>query len=364
MLIGIDASRVEEKLATGTENYSKELILSLANIDQKNNYRLYVKENFDPILKNLPSNFEIKVIKNKKFWTLIGLSKEMLKNPPDILFVPAHTLPIFTPKKTLVTIHDFAWKYFPEAYGKQEIRIQKLAISRAIKKRAKIIVYSKSTFEDLIRFYRPEKKNIFFVPMGFDSSKFSRQLNDQIDLEISQPYILSVGRLEKRKNTENLIRAYILLRQERKIKHKLILAGKPGYGYDEIKKIIDQSGEIKKDILELGYVDDKKLPTLYHNASVFVYPSLYEGFGFPILEAFAAGIPVVTSNTSSMPEVADKAAILINPEKPFEIAAAISQIINKSKLAELLTTKGKKQVDKYSWKNCAEETLKVITREE
>jgi glycosyltransferase involved in cell wall biosynthesis len=193
--------------------------------------------------------------------------------------------------------------------------------------------------------------------MGFDPPKNS---GNNKEFKKYQPYILSIGRLEKRKNTLNIIKSYLLLRKERKIKHKLLLAGKPGYGYAEIKTEIEKNQKYKNDIVELGFVSNDKLSSLYTNAAILLYPSLYEGFGYPILEAYSYGVPVITANTSSMPEVANGGALLVNPNSTFEIAAAMSQIINKPEIANKLNFKAKKVLTKYSWERCAEETLNVI----
>ena len=358
MLIGIDAGAGWIKTKTGAENYSKNLILALAKIDQKNQYLLYAPGPLDRDFDNLPKNFKIKILKYIKFWTHTKFAWEIFRNPPDVLFCPSHILPPFSPKKSVITIHDFAWKYFPEAYSKTSLWLQKTAIERAMRKKAQIIVYTQSTLRDLKKFYKIENSKISFVPMGFDRSRYqkTRACSDKI----IGPYILSVGRLERRKNTAGIVKSYLLLRKERKIKEKLVLVGKPGIGYGEIKNLINSAGEIKNDIIETGYVSDKELRALYSGASLFVFPSLIEGFGFPILEAFAAEIPVVTSNISSMPEVANGAALLVNPKKPFEIAAAMSQILNKPALRRFLVLKGRSRLKYYSWENCAKETLKVF----
>jgi len=360
MFIGIDASRAARKIRTGTENYSRNLIFNLAKIDKSNSYILYVGPDYDGCFDTLGKNFNVKIIQNKRFWTQIGLSSEMLRSKPDVLFVPSHILPLVTPKKTVVTIHDLAWKYFPQAYSKGEIRLQNLAIKRAIKKKSRIIVYSKSTASDLKKFYRIDSDRIHFVSMGFAPSASNAELSVNLKDKIDGKYILSVGRLESKKNLVNLIKAYTMLRSEKDTKEKLVLVGKPGYGYYEIKQEIDQNKKFKNDIILTGFVSDYDLAALYSHASLFAFPSFYEGFGFPVLEAFAAGVPVVTSKTSSMPEVAGSGALFINPEKPFEIAAAMSQILNKPELAKKLVDAGKDQLKKYSWDKCAEETLAVL----
>ena len=380
MIIGIDASRAVKKQRTGTENYSRNLIFELAQIDEKNQYTLYVGSDYDGSFSNFPRNFSVKIIPNKKYWTQFGLSLEMVKKKPDVLFVPSHMLPTISGKSSVVTIHDLAWKYFPEVYSKNEIKTQDFSIRRAITKKARIIVYSKSTESDLKKFYPRSAKLIKFVSMGFDSSghcdlpigdpvgeERRGNLKNQIASSekssalamTKQPYILFVGRLESKKNIINLIKAYTMLRSEREVKERLVLVGSPGFGYEEIKKEISSS-KFAEDIIETGFVSDADRNALYNGATLFAFPSLFEGFGFPILEAFAAEIPVVTSRVSSMPEVAGSGAILINPKKPFEIAAAMSQILNKPELSRKLVRAGQKELLKYSWDNCARTTLKVL----
>jgi len=359
MIIGIDASRAITKQRTGTEKYSRELIFAMAKIDQTNSYRLYVGPNYDGSFNNLPNNFKVVIINRNKLWTQIGLSLEIIKNKPNVLFVPSHILPPLTPKHTVTTIHDLAWKYFPEAYSPKEIRLHDLGVRRAIKKNASIIVYSKSTFSDLKKYYRIDDKKVHLVPMGFTSKPGDGDISNKITDVSNSPYILFVGRLESKKNLVNLIKAYEMLRSERKILHRLVLVGKPGFGYEDIKKEIESS-KFSADIFETGFVSDAERDYLYKKAELFAFPSLFEGFGYPILEAFAAGIPVVTSKISSMPEVAGRGAILVNPKKPFEIAAAMSQIINKPALKSKLVRAGNSELLKYSWEACARATLKVL----
>ncbi|MEI8060878.1 MAG: glycosyltransferase family 1 protein [Candidatus Berkelbacteria bacterium] len=360
MIIGIDASRAVKKQRTGTENYSRNLIFELAQIDGKNQYTLYVGSDYNGCFDNFPKNFSVKIIPNKKYWTQVGLSLEMVKKKPDVLFVPSHMLPTISGKISVITIHDLAWRYFPEVYSKNEIKTQDFSIRRAITKKARIIVYSKSTESDLKKFYPRSAKLIKFVPMGFNFEQSEAKLSIELQNKIGEKYILFVGRLESKKNIINLIKAYTMLRSEREVKEKLVLVGSPGFGYEEIRKEISGS-KFAEDIIETGFVSDADRNALYGGATLFAFPSLFEGFGFPILEAFAAEIPVVTSRFSSMPEVAGSGAILVNPKKPFEIAAAMSQILNKPELSRKLVRAGQKELLKYSWDNCARTTLKVLT---
>jgi glycosyltransferase involved in cell wall biosynthesis len=195
--------------------------------------------------------------------------------------------------------------------------------------------------------------------MGFNSESSGGTASEKIRDISESPYILFVGRLESKKNLVNLVKAYEMLRSERRINHRLVLVGKPGYGYEEIKKEIEAS-KFSDDIVETGFISDADRDLLNKKAELFAFPSLFEGFGYPILEAFVAGIPVVTSKISSMPEVAGHGAILVNPKKPFEIAAAMSQIINKPDLKSKLIKAGNSELSKYSWETCARATLKVL----
>lgn len=381
MLIGIDASRANLNKKTGTENYSSFLIDWLCKIDTKNNYVLYSRLPLEDELFKLPSNFRNKVICLKRFWTQIGLSWQMLINPPDVLFIPAHVMPLIYPKKTVVTIHDLAYKYFPEAYPYFDLKYLDWSTKKAVEKAAKIIVPSQATKNDLIKFYNANPQKIIVIYHGCDTERFKPDLSKEkiwkvllkygilksnsslkfVDSqpEMDVPYILYVGRIEDKKNIKNLIVAFSLLKKERGMEHKLVLAGKPGYKYDEIRKIIQNLG-LEKEIIETGFVDDEDLPYLYAGADIFVFPSRYEGFGLPILEAFACGVPVIASNCSSIPEVVGEAALLVDTNKPISLAAVMSKVIHNENLKKDMIWKGFAQVKKFTWRQCAEETLRVL----
>jgi len=359
MIIGIDASRASIKQKTGTEVYSYNLIKHLAKCDHKNQYILYTNRalKFDFLL---PKNFKVKVLSFLKFWTQIRLAWEMLIRQPDILFIPAHTIPWIHPKNTVVTIHGLEYEHFPEAYSRFDLWHLRKSTRLASKWAKKIITISQNTKKDLIKFYGVRDEQIKVVHLGYQKYEVrSKKYEAAGTFRFPKPYLLFVGRLEKRKNLVRLVKAFARLKNNKKIVHKLVLAGKPGYGYEQIKCSIKELG-VEKDVILPGYVLDKDLPDLMKNADIFVYPSLYEGFGMPILEAMNLGVPVVASNISALPEIAGEAALLVDPLNTDEIADAIWRVVTNKELKEDLVKKGLEQVKKFSWEKCAKETLIVL----
>lgn len=378
MLIGFDGSRIAKKFHTGTEHYSTELLKALAKIDHKNKYIIYSPKAIDQRVGKLPNNFSFKIIPFGRLWTQIRLSWEMLtKKNPDVLFIPSHTIPLVHPKKTVVTVHDLAFKYFPELYDKISLLYQDFGLQIAVKSASQIITVSENSKKDIIKFCQVPAEKITVIYHGYNQKLYKPHTKEEIArknelgkkslfpskvIEYS-PYIFFVGRLEHKKNILNMLKAYSLLRREPKIKHKLVLAGNPGHGYDEIKKYKNNlPQEIKRDIIELGYVEDHDLASWMKNADLFFFPTAFEGFGLPILEAFAAGTPVVASNNTSIPEIAGHAALLINPQKPYDMAVALSKVINDKKLRYSMVSKGLVRASLFSWQKSAEKTLDVLEK--
>jgi len=365
MIIGIDASRAGTKQKTGTEYYSYEIIKSLLEIDKTNHYILYSKNRLEGELANLPKNAVNKILKFPRLWSQIRLSSEMIKNPPDVLFVSAHTIPIRHPKNTVVTIHDVGFRQFPDLYTPLERYYHNFSMKFSVRYAKKIIAISNATKRDLIKIYNADEskmtviyhgydKNKYFVEKNFDEQKYKDQLK-------YAPYLFFIGRLEAKKNIVNLVKAYAMLRKEPKNHHKLVLAGRPGYRYEDIKTQIDNLPEnIRTDVIELGYVPDEDAAKYLRGADILVFPSKFEGFGMPLVEAMASGVPVVASNTTSIPEVVEDAGILCNPDKPFDFAAACSKIINSKLARDNLVAKGLKRAKDFSWTDAAKKTLKVI----
>ncbi len=393
MKIAIDTSRIDISKKTGTEYYSLEIIKNLLLIDssKKNQYILYSRKPISKLLSEFSGNcFTNKIISLPRFWTQIGLAWKMLKNKPDVLFIPAHTIPWIHPKKTVAVIHGLEYEYFSDAYSFFEKFHLRLTTKLALKWAEKIIVPSQSTKNDLIKFYQADPKQIEVIYHGINQEKygiekekchpelvsgsisefvqkksyshFCKKENNRFRNKFGMtdsPYILFIGRIEKRKNLARLIQSFNFIKEKYKISHQLILTGKKGFGFKEIQKVRENS-PYKNDIILKDYVSEKEKKDLLKNADVFAFVSLYEGFGFPILEAMEVGVPVVASNNSSLLEIAGDAALLVNSQNTEEISQAIYKILSDDSLRKSLIEKGKENIKRFSWQNCAQKTLEVL----
>jgi len=355
MKIGIDASKFSVLQKTGTEYYTEEIIRRLIS-DTHNNYILYSQK---PLSLNLPSHCSNIVIPFPYLWTQVGLSLKMLTQPPDVLFIPAHVIPIIHPKNTVFTCHDLAFRRFPAFYSPFQRLYLEASVKQAVKRASRIIAVSESTKKDLITFYGCPPEKIVVIYHGYNKQIY--HTNIKAKRKIESPYILFVGRIEERKNIRGLVTAFALLKKKSYSSLKLVLAGKQGYGYSQIKQFIDERlSNVRHDIIELGYVDEKQLPSLYFHASAFIFPSFYEGFGFPVIEAMASGCPVVCSDIAPLREIADDAALFFNPHDPKEMAQKLQQVIADQTLNRKMAAKGLKNAKRFSWEQCAKQTNEVL----
>ena len=334
MVIGINTVAAFNKQRTGVEEYTYQLIkhLTMLNRAQEHRFVLYNKE-------NLKWPFPM--------WTQIRLSTEMAFNKPDVLFIPVHVLPLIHPKNSVVTIHGLEYEYYPQMYPRKRLSYLRWSTKYALKNANKIIAISENTKKDLVELYNGNPEKIHVIHHGVITPNL-------VDIDKSnQPYILYIGRLETKKNINGLVRAFELLKKRYQVPHKLVLAGLKGYGYDRMN--------FSKDIILKGYVTEKEKWQLLKNADMFVFPTFYEGFGMPILEAQISGCPVITSNVSSIPEVAGDGAILIEPRNIEEICDRMYQVIEDKEFKKRLINYGYNNVKKFSWEKCSKETLRVLT---
>lgn len=360
MLIGIDASQAAKEKRTGVENFCRELILNLIKSDKTNSYIFYSDQPFT--LPEKSKNVKVLVSPMIRFWHNLKLPKMINATKPDVFISPGYMLPIGTNAKMISIIHDFAPKYFSKAYTRKDKILQNLSINRAIAKSKAILFVSKNTLNDFNKFYGGYKGITGVLYQSYDHQTFRREKGDGYR-PTKSPYILSVGRLEERKNSKNLIKAYGILRSKYpSIEHKLVLSGKKGFRFNEIKREIGQLGSISKDVILNGFVSSDDMYSMFHNAEVFVFPSLYEGFGIPILEAFSAGVPVACSDSSSLPEVAGDAALYFNPEKPEEIAESLYKILSDSNIRKNLINNSKKRLPLFTWEKSIPQLLKIMQR--
>ncbi|MFA6306834.1 MAG: glycosyltransferase family 1 protein [Patescibacteria group bacterium] len=421
MLIGIDASRANRKFKGGTEWYSYYLIRELAKIDSKNQYILYsdkpltggladlTDENYSAKpgkidgygwqeIKSPNCNFRVKILNwpFTFFWTQIRLSYEMLMHRADVLFIPAHTLPVIHPKKSIVTIHDIGFERQAKLYSSDKIGPASGLISGvfnflvrlftlgkfhsnvidyhswstkfALKHAKTIIAVSEFTKKEMVEFYQADAEKIKVVYNGFngalyrpiqDAEKIKQVLNKY---DIKAPYIFYAGRLEKKKNTANLVGAYAIMRQKfSQIKPKLVLVGRADSGYDEIKYVINEY-DLEDNVIMTGWVPEADMPYIYNGAALFVFPSLYEGFGIPLLQAMVCGTPVAASNIASIREVVKDSALLFNPGDKDDMAQKMAKILLDRELADQLISNGFIRVKDFSLAKCARETLALLEK--
>ena len=363
MVIGVDASRANKTQKTGVEWYSYHLIQGFKKIPLKpgDKFILYSQSKLKGELAHLPDNWQNKVLSwpFKYIWTQIRLCWEVFINPPDVLFVSAHCLPIFCRAKSAITIHDLGFKRFPQVYSFWQRIYARFVHWWAVKKANQIIVPSEFTKKELIEMYQTKEDKIATIFEGYDKKTFCL-IKDQKKIssvlkkyQIKESFFLYIGRLEKKKNIKGLIQAYDKLCALRSKPPKLVLIGKPGYGYSEIKDQINKN----KNIITPGYVKFNDLPYFYNKATAFIFPSFYEGFGLPILEAMACGCPVLASNAGSIQEIGGQAVLYFNPNKPEELTNILKKILIDRDLKHKLIQKGLERIKGFSWEKCAQETI-------
>lgn len=363
MTIAFDASLATIEKKTGTEYYTAQLLITLAKLDHKNQYILYSDRSPKGELSKLPKNYSWKIIPfPHRLWHQTHLTWEALLHPANVFFEPAHTTPLFMPRRTklITVIHDLSFVHFPYLYRPIASQYHYFCLKRALKITDKIITPSQYTKNDLINYYHIQQNKITIIPHGYGQELYYPKQAKILDKQ-SRPYIFYIGRIEEKKNILGMLEAYELLRREQKITHRFLLAGRPGYGYEKIKKKISSlPSSIRSDVVELGYVAESELTELMRNADIFLFTTFFEGFGIPIIEAMASRVPVITSNITSMPEVAGKAALCVDPHNPSEISAALSKIINDRQLRQKLVSKGLTRAAFFSWNNAAKKTLEII----
>ena len=370
MKIGIDVSRANNLQKTGVEWYAFYLLQNFKRIIPEDvEVVLYTRENLQGELAVLPKNWKQKVLKwpPKIFWTQIRLSLEMLFHKPDILFIPAHVCPLIHPKKTVMTVHDIAALRFPDSYNWLEEWYSLASVRFALKNISKIITPSQFTKDELTSLQVRDFDNnkVHVVYHGFNNlykNKFSREEKDIVlnKYKIATNFLLSISRLEYKKNTVGIIKSFELLKSKKEYENlQLVLVGKPGHGFAQVEEAIKNS-LYKKDIILPGWVEEKDLPVILSAAQVFVFPSLYEGFGLPILQAMSAGVPVVTSKFSSLPEVGGEACVYVDSENYADLAKEVERFLKDKDFSQEKVNLGLERSKNFSWEKCAIETWEIL----
>ncbi len=355
MRIGIDASRAAVARRTGTEGYALNLIRALLDLGAAHDFLLYFRDQPSP---GLFSRGTRRVIPFPRLWTHARLSFELLTPArPDVLFVPAHALPLIHPLPSVVTVHDLGYKYFPGAHPLTQRLYLDWSTRFSARAATRVLADSQATRRDLIHFYHVPADKITVVYPGRDESlQRVDPASVRAKYNLTGDYLLHVGTLQPRKNLVRLIEACHVARATCHVPFNLVLVGKAGW---LSAPVLAQARE-HADVRVLEYVPDEDLAGLYSGARALVFPSLYEGFGFPVLEAMACGAPVICSNTSSLPELAGEAALLVDPLDTSALASAILRLLSEADLCGLLVEKGFAQIQKFSWVKAAQAALVVL----
>ena len=366
MRIAIDAHTVGTKLG-GNESYAVNLIEALAEIDSVNHYTIYVTTNeARDRFSNRWANFKVRsTLPHTPLIRIpITLSAELRKNPVDVLHVQ-FTAPPFAPCPVVVSIHDLSFEHLPQTFNRRSRTQLRLTVRHSARRAARILSLSEHTRRDIIETYGIKPQRVTAIPLAapehFGPILDTRELQRvRHNYGIDRDYILSVGSIQPRKNLARLVRAYASLRGECSADElpRLVLVGKCAWLYDETLRALDETN-VKDAVVLTGYVPESDLPALYSGALCFVYPSYFEGFGLPPLEAMKCGAPVIVGNKTSLPEVVGDAALAVDPFDIDSIAGAIRRLINDSALRRELSVKGQKRATEFNWRETAKKTLAV-----
>ncbi len=351
----------------GIRSYIYNLLKNFFDLDKVNEYLIYSgSDDFDS-----KDNFKIiRPFKNKIsasrriLWEHFVLPKLLNNGKTDLFHMPDHILPVLSVKaKKVITIHDLSFYIYPETFNFSKRFYKKLLTPYSVKNADFIIADSNSTKSDIIKLFSYQEQKIKVVYIGV--SEMFKKINDQNLLKkirskrrLPKNFIIFVGTLEKRKNIELLIDSFADLIRQKKIDHDLIIVGKKGWLFEGIFEKINKK-ELAGRVKFIFDTTDDELPILYNLADLMVYPSLYEGFGLPVVESMACGCPVITSNVSSLKEIACGAAILINPRDKEELSYYIEKVLTDENLRNDLITKGFQRAKNFTWRKCAEETLQI-----
>lgn len=361
MIIGIDANEANVKERVGVSVYTMKLLeyfYTQANKDLR--FVIYLKTK---PLSDMPvqsAYFQYAVFNVPAYWSQVFLpfqlyTQRLTGKSLDIFFSPAHYAPRFCPSLTIVTIHDLSYFYYPDEFLKKDFYKLKNWTKYSIEKATKIIAVSKTTKKDIVKFYHVPEEKIEVIYNGFEKTLVKNSTNHQPQ---TTPYILYVGTLQPRKNIPVLIKAFKAFHTTYP-DFKLIIAGKKGWMFDNIYKTVKENG-LEKCVRFTGYINDNELVALYRKAFCFVMPSLYEGFGIPVLEAMSYGCPVISSFASSLPEIGSEACLYFDPSREDDLLNTLIKLKESVSIRKELIQKGKERVTQFSWTLCAEKTLDII----
>jgi len=368
MRIGIDYTSAVQQGA-GIGRYTRGLVGALADLDHTNEYVLF-SAGRDRTGRAWPRNFGQRSLPLKDrhlawIWQRLRmpLPVELVTGRVDILHSPDFVLPPVWKAHTVLTVHDLSFMRYPECFSVSLLAYLRNAVPRSVHRAEVILADSESTRQDLLELLHVPQERLFVLYPGVEERFAPGIADEQIEATLRRygmrrPYIFGLGTLQPRKNFTRLIRAFDLLRRRYRVPHHLVIGGGKGWLYTEIYDTVKELG-LQGVVFFPGFVADEDLPALYSAADLFAFPSLYEGFGIPVLEAMRCGTPVVTSNASSLPEVAGDAALLVPPEDVESLAEAMWRLIDDHALRNDLRHRGFQQVSHFTWKRAAESLVAI-----
>lgn len=360
MIIGIDGNEANVEHKVGVSVYASKLLQYFQKqADKDTQFRIYLRKKPGLDLPSETPYFQYRTVFGPTLWLRLFLPLYLnIRRESDVFFAPAHYSPPSLPVPLVVTIHDLAYYYYPDEFLKKDLFKLTNWTKESVEKAKKIIAVSKTTKKDIMKFYAMPDNKINVIYNGFEKNSSNNvkevweTLANRYALQQSK-YILYLGTLQPRKDIPTLIEAFNQFHNTHQ-DMKLVIVGKKGWMYDEIIKGISEN---QANIIFTGYLPDAEASALYQHAFCFVLPSLYEGFGIPILEAMSYGCPVVTSYAASLPEVGGEACLYFEPKSSQDLLFNLNLLFNDKKLQKELKNKGFERITEFSWEKCAEETL-------
>ncbi len=369
MKIWIDGKEANVVNRVGSGQYAFEILRNLEKIDQKNEYTILLPKQALADLPKTREGWKYRILKPSKAWTRLSIPAALYlsRNRPDVFFTPSHYIPRFSPVKRVCTIFDLAYLNFPGMFNKKDLWQLKNWSKYSIENADHIFAISQFTKDDLVSNYKIDSKKITVTPLGYDEEIFRVKSQESSVKEVKKKYkiennyIIYIGTIQPRKNLKRLIEAFSKISDDYKlvIVGKTTEAGRKGWMFEQVLELPKKLG-IENRVIFTGFAPTEDLSALLAGSKAFVLPSLWEGFGIPVLEAMASGTAVIVSNVSSLPEVAGEAGTYIDPDSVDSIKSAIESLLKDDKLREKKVQLGLKQVEKFSWKEAAIRTLKVL----
>lgn len=366
MIIGIDGNEANVTKRMGVGEYAFQLLHRFAKVDRSDlRFVIYLKDNPLPHMPDRHKHWQYRVLRPEKLWTQWRLPLDLYWHhpKPDVFFTPTHYAPRFSPVPTVMSIMDLSYLYFPELFNKGDLYKLRNWTEYSVKQATKILTISNASRNDIIKEYKVPEADVVTTHLGIkEPVSLEPHVYSMNELKakygIADNYFLFVGTLQPRKNIVRLIEAFAKV-HKKDHNLQLVIVGRRGWMYEEILEAPEKYG-VTDAVKFLENIGDDELPMFYKNAIAYVLPSLYEGFGLPVLEAMQYDCPVITSKISSLPEAGGDAALYVNPKDASDIAEKMEKLLNHEAARKELIAKGREQVKKFSWDKTAKETLAVL----